>query len=674
MRSNILIACICLLMAGPSMAQDYPGLAEIEQQLQQIAAENPGLISLESMGKTTGGKDIWVLSLAAAGAPEPGGRPAVFIGANIEGYRLSATAAAMATLNHLLQNRDDKRIAGLLSNTTFYLAPVLNPDGMADFMSAPASGNKRNGRPINEDADDQVDEDGPDDLNGDGFITMMRYPSPEGTMIIDPDDERLMRKADALKGELGKYVVIKEGVDNDADGRINEDGPGGVIINSNFPHDYQYFADGAGPHPASEPETIAIIEFFLAHPNIALVYNFGEESNLLNLKKGKQAGKAGSDMVKVPRRFARFLGLEPEQEMHIDELVELIKASSLGQRMEITRERVLQFIGGGPAMSIQNNDWPLYEKIAEEFKDAVKEAGLPERNDDPRPALGDGSLVSWAYYHYGVPSFSNSVWGLPKLKKAEEKEEEGLTLEKLKGMSSDEFLALGEEKIDAFIKSRGAENRINAKRLMQMVEGGQLNPGMMAKMMAAQPGGKKGGKKDESESLRLNWMAENLDNGGFVQWQPFDHPKLGAVEIGGLIPLAAENPPLAALESAMGVHAAFAVKLAEKLARIQVAHPEVKELSPGVYEITAYVANHGFLPTASAQGALNGNVPPVIVRIDLKGGSLISGMPMHRFNSISGLGLSSQMRWVVRSGESGEMEISATSAKSGSSSITLSLK
>jgi len=49
-----------------------------------------------------------------------------------------------------------------------------------------------------------VDEDGPQDLNKDGFITVMRVKDPAGTYMIDPDEPRLMKKADPKKRREGR--------------------------------------------------------------------------------------------------------------------------------------------------------------------------------------------------------------------------------------------------------------------------------------------------------------------------------------------------------------------------------------------------------------------------------------------------------------------------------------
>ena len=63
---------------------------------------------------------------------------------------------------------------------------------------------------FDDDLDDLIDEDGPEDLNKDNFITQMRVKDPEGQWIPHPTDPRLMRRAEAKKGEKGIYKISSE--------------------------------------------------------------------------------------------------------------------------------------------------------------------------------------------------------------------------------------------------------------------------------------------------------------------------------------------------------------------------------------------------------------------------------------------------------------------------------
>ena len=74
---------------------------------------------------------------------------------------------------------------------------------------------------IDADNDGRFDEDGPEDLNKDGYISIMRVKDPKGPYMVHPEDPRLLRRADAAKGEAGGYAIYWEGVSEllDANGQ-----------------------------------------------------------------------------------------------------------------------------------------------------------------------------------------------------------------------------------------------------------------------------------------------------------------------------------------------------------------------------------------------------------------------------------------------------------------------
>ncbi|MBN2198213.1 MAG: hypothetical protein JW747_00015, partial [Candidatus Aminicenantes bacterium] len=294
--------------AGPEKItfDRYHAPAEVLAQLRAMAAGNPQLAAYISLGKSSGEMEIGALQIAArkpakAGAASaagpPDARPAVFVAANIEGVHHVGTEAALFLAEKLLASyAKDKDVAALLDSRTVYVAPLLNPDAAAAYFTAPRWERRTNAAPLDDDLDMLTDEDGPDDLDKDGLITQMRVKDPEGKWIADPAEPRLMRLADPKKGESGVYSLYTEGLDNDGDGEVNEDPPGGVEPNRNFPHDFEHFVRAAGLHPVSEAETLALVRFLAAHPRIALILNFSTENTLLNLQQTGQA-RAGADKV-----------------------------------------------------------------------------------------------------------------------------------------------------------------------------------------------------------------------------------------------------------------------------------------------------------------------------------------------------------------------------------------
>ena len=671
------VVLVLLSLSVPAMADGYRDYAAVKAELERWQSEHPGIVTVESIGKSGGGLEIWAARVAAPGDVEPDKRPAMFIGGNIEGTHLLSTEAALAAGEYLLANAGDEAVGKLLATRTYYIVPMMNPDVAAFALDSPLYERTTDLTAQNDDQDIEVDEDGPSDLNGDGYITQMRIKDPSGEFIADPGDPRLMRKADKIKGERGEYKLMTEGIDDDGDGEINEDPPGGVVVNRNFMHDYQHFSRGSGLYPASEAETIALLEFFINHRNIALVYTFGGQNNLLNLQRGQGAAKIGAEKVKVPEQMASFVGLDPEQEYTIKEIVEIIKGLPIARGMDITEEMVASFFGLGPTMSIHDDDYPYFEEISKRYKEMVKEKGIDDEKRKATAATGDGCLAAWAFFHYGVPAFTVDLWAVPKAKEEKKEGEEaaasGITIEKLKEMTPEEFVALGEEKIEMFLKEIEAPEQYKASMVISGVQGGMITPEKMAEMIEQMGGGaKKEGEAEESYILK--WAEANVEGGGFVPWTEYDHPTLGKVEIGGMKPYLKINPPYETGKAVLEPNVEFAVKLAGDMAEIEISGVKVKALGGELFEITAYVLNKGFFPTALRQGVTSHGVAPIILRLEVDPKTILSGQRIHRINSIPGNGISNEFRWVVRGSGGTSIKLTATSVKSGSDSETIVLQ
>jgi hypothetical protein len=266
----ILVSLTFLIFSLPLSGQEklnYQSPAEVISSLKKLVSAHPGECRLSSIGKSHGGLDIYLLEIAAGkNKVKPENRQSVLVVANSEGKHLPGTEAALEMAETILSAyEEDKDWTDFLNERTIYIIPVLNPDAASAYFSSPRLERTYNQHPVDEDNDGLTDEDGPEDLNGDGLITMMRVKSPEGRWIVDPGEPRLMRQADPKKGEKGEYLLYTEGKDSDGDGEINEDGPGGVEINRNFLHDFEYYNKRAGLYPGSESETQAVLRFMFDH-------------------------------------------------------------------------------------------------------------------------------------------------------------------------------------------------------------------------------------------------------------------------------------------------------------------------------------------------------------------------------------------------------------------------
>ncbi len=666
-----LAVAVALAVPCAAVADGYRDFEALTAQLQAWRDAHPELLTLTSIGESRGGRDIWLATVAGSGPVEPGRRPALFIGANLEGTRLLGTEAALAAVEYLLGSADDEEIARLLSTRTFYVAPLLNPDVAAYAFANPLWERAKTAAPVNDDLDLEVDEDGPEDINGDGFITMMRVRRPDGEQIPDPDDPRLMREADRMEGEVGIYELMTEGIDNDGDGRYNEDPVGGVLLNTNFPHDYHHFADGSGLWTVCEPESIALVEFFINHRNIAAVFTFSGRNNLLNLQRGKGPASLGAERVKIPERMARFVGMDPEREYTVREIVEIVRTLPFARGMDITEEMVAAFLGLGPVMSIPDDDYPYFEAISDRYKEKLDGVEELDSSRSAAPATGDGSFITYAYFQYGVPAFTVDLWAVPEEEEEEEEAGSGITVDALKEMTAEEFLEIDEERIALFLQEQEAPANITPEMVINAIRGGMLTPERMAEMIEQRGGAQPPG--DAEQSYILEWAAENVEGGGFIEWAPFEHPTLGEVEIGGMKPYVTLNPPYELVPGIVGPCAEFAVKLAADLPEIEITGIETRELSEGIYEVSAFVRNSGFFPTALRQGVTSRAVSPILLRLEVDDSVLLGGRRIHRIPAVAGHGVSDKFRWVVRGERGTRFELTATSVKSGSDSAEIVL-
>lgn len=246
---------------------------EMEQILKDLAKAYPELLTLKSLGKSEQGRDMWLVILNNQETGEDTEKPAMYIDGNVHGNEIQATETVLYSIWYLTKSYGEvDQLTDLIDRTAFYFVPSINPDGRAEWFANPNTPHSaRTGqRPTDNDYDGLLDEDGPEDLDGDGHITQMWKLDPNGRWRRNSLDPRIIERVPA--GEQGELTRLgSEGIDNDGDGRINEDGPGGYDMNRNWGSDWQpnHIQYGAGEYPFDRPETKAVADFILTRPNIA---------------------------------------------------------------------------------------------------------------------------------------------------------------------------------------------------------------------------------------------------------------------------------------------------------------------------------------------------------------------------------------------------------------------
>ncbi len=626
----------------------YHTPAELNAAFQEFASANAAVAKIHKLAQSPGGRDVILIEIGPEVGKTEKGVPAVFIGANFEGTVPLSAEAALYLAKELIEKPDVRK------DLTWYVLACPNPDAAARYFAKPLNEDARNGRPHNDDMDDATDEDGTDDLDGNGIITMMRVKDPAGEWVTVPGEPRLMKKADWSKGEKGIYTLYPEGLDNDADGEYNEDGPGGINIGVQFPHLFKFFSAESGDWPGSEPESFAVMKFVNEHREIGLTFVFGSTNFCLNPPRGGRKGEADLDKIKIPERIAGYIGADPDKTYTMAEIMDLVKPM-VPEGMEINESMIASFLGLGAVVNPLPEDLKFYKELSDRYKEFLKKNKLDEKRLEPAQDK-DGSFELYSYYQLGLPVFSLDFWTLPEVK--EEKKEQDITPDKLEKMTNDEFVALGEEKIDAFLKSAGAPAQFKAKQLIEGIKGGMLDTKKMAEMMRQMPKPPTEEGADPKDKALLAWSDKELGGKGFVNWTPFKHPTLGDVEIGGAVPFTSTTPPSAKVEPLLKGQVPWAFEIAAKMARIKIGKTEVKSLGGGIYAVEAWIENAGYLPYPTAMGRRNNRILPVIVTLEGKDFAVIEGKKRSLVPTLDGYGAQS-VRWILQAKKPVSIEVKA---------------
>jgi hypothetical protein len=348
--NNLIILFIALIsfqlsLTAQNQYHDYRSLAG---QILSLQDKYPQLCTARSRAKTSGEKEIWVISI---GSGNKDSKPGIAVFGGIDGSHILGRELSLGFASRLLEESSKGEIKTLLEKITFYVFPDVNPDATEQFFSDLKYERTGNGRSADDDKDFQTDEDGFEDLNKDGLITLIRVKDPAGKFIKSDEDERIMAEADISKGQAGNYLVFSEGIDNDKDGSFNEDGPGGVDFNRNFTFNYESFGPQAGMYPVSEPETKAVADFLFDRFNIYTVIIFGPQDNLGEPSKSS-AGPEKSGIIK----------------------------------------------------SVMKEDESVNKLVSDKYHEITGVTGAPAQ------AGCRGNFMEWAYFHYGRYSFSTPAW------------------------------------------------------------------------------------------------------------------------------------------------------------------------------------------------------------------------------------------------------------------------
>ena len=369
MKKLYLLNLFMLCLAGTGIAQsqtDYSTNAQLTGRVDALAKKFPQYLKAKVLTKTVTGKDVWMLTL---GTGETQMKPAIAVIGGVDGKHLLGVEMALGFAEKLMALPADS-LKKILSTQTYYVFPNMSPDATEQYFGKVKYERSGNGTATDDDRDGKVNEDGYDDLDGNGKITWMRVLDPTGTYKLNPEDNRSLVLADAAKGETGKYKLLREGIDNDKDGAFNEDGDGGISFNRNSSYNFKNFVAGAGEYAVSEKENRALFDFLFDASNVYALVSFGPANNL------------STPVVFNPMGISkRIITGWYDQDAKANALVS-----------------------------------EKYNKIT-------------GTKDAPKVTPESGDFSQWGYFHYGRLSFSTPGWWVPKARPDTAKKEKAFSIE-----------------------------------------------------------------------------------------------------------------------------------------------------------------------------------------------------------------------------------------------------
>ena len=492
--------------AGETLTFDtFHSLDVMYEWMHRWEERYPDLVEVYEVAQSFEGRPILQATVTNKKTGPATDKPAAFFEGNRHSGEVTAAESVLWLMQHLVEGYGkDPEITRLLDTRAIYMRPKNNPDGSELYLNT-AQSNRSTNRPTDNDGDGLLDEDAPDDLDGDGIILQVRYhPRPgtsdRATMVTDERDPsgRLLRRAE--EGEEAEWVVTSEGFDNDGDGRINEDGIGGLDLHRNYVENWRpepdrdqtgrgYTQRGAGAYPLSEIETRSVVVFLLEHPNVSV---------------------ANSMDTTVPMHLRPPSTSPGPERMYPEDLAYYEYFDSLG-------------------MSITGFPW-----AGDVFHDYSTRRDEEAGPMDGSPLFGHGP--DFGYWYYGAIWYGDELWN-----------------------------------------------------------GGDF--------------GDRNGDGEEDDLDALLWDDEENQGRSFKEWTAFDHPELGAVEIGGWHPkFFSQNAPPMELERWARDEGLFNLAMAKHLPLLEMDGVRVTEVEDEgglrTYQVQVTWKNVGGLPTALKQAQL----------------------------------------------------------------------
>ena len=119
----------------------YHSQEEIASYLRDIAANNSEMVVFRDLGRSAEGREIALLEIGTGNRDRSKN---IYLNGTHHGNERSSTESTLAVIDYLVRNKKNALIFKLLKEYTFYIQPLVNPDGHAAGTREESSGRDLN--------------------------------------------------------------------------------------------------------------------------------------------------------------------------------------------------------------------------------------------------------------------------------------------------------------------------------------------------------------------------------------------------------------------------------------------------------------------------------------------------------------------------------------------------
>jgi predicted deacylase len=129
---------------GNDVFRPYGGPGGLKEEFEQLAADHPDIVELETIGRTVQGQDIVAVKVTRQARRTPDGRRPAILYVGAQHAREWITPEMIRRLAHQVVDGygTDRALTDLVDSTELWFVPVANPDGY-DFTFTPGNRNWR---------------------------------------------------------------------------------------------------------------------------------------------------------------------------------------------------------------------------------------------------------------------------------------------------------------------------------------------------------------------------------------------------------------------------------------------------------------------------------------------------------------------------------------------------